>query len=356
MSAKTLAPTTSVNDRATCTETSSAPSRRSAALAPAVRGAARKASPASARSAHIAEQAVITRAMTERESASRGQGPGRRRAVHGDDAVGCRQQLHQRLAAPDTQQHTQGRATGRQQQPFGQQLSKQAAAAGANRTAQRELVAARQRAAEHHVRDCPAPDRQQQGDQRGQQPQRLLKPAPHTRKAGVGRHQFGLASQVPRAVLRRCGLRRRGLEQLRPCDLQRRVGFGQREPVLDAAHDVQPGRAHLLEDPGVIRAQTLRQRHRHGQLGRQARSDAEEPTRRDADDGHRRVLDQNGAADDAAVATESLLPRAVAQHRRPPRARRRRRAAAAGRLPARCPASRECRRSLPSRQPARGRH
>ena len=33
------------------------------------------------------------------------------------------------------------------------------------------------------------------------------------------------------------------------------------------------------------------------QLGRQARSDAEEPTRCDADDGHRRVLDQDGAAD-----------------------------------------------------------
>ena len=65
-----MAPTTSVSDKATCIETSSVPSRRSAAPALAVRGAARRASPASERKAHIAEQAVITSAMPSASAAA----------------------------------------------------------------------------------------------------------------------------------------------------------------------------------------------------------------------------------------------------------------------------------------------
>ncbi len=147
-----------------------------------------------------------------------------------------------------------------------------------------------------------------------QQPQRLLKAAAHAGKAGVGLHQLCLAAQIASAVLGRHRHRRGRLEHPRPRHLERRIGLRQRERIPDAAHDVQPGLSDLFENVRILRAQPGRERGRHGELGRQARRDAEKALGRDADNRDRRVLDENGAADDAGVAAEALLPGAVAQH------------------------------------------
>ncbi len=60
------------------------------------------------------------------------------------------------------EQHAKHGARRGQQQPFGQHLAEQASASRANRAAQRQLVAAGQRPAEHHVGDGAAANRQQQ--------------------------------------------------------------------------------------------------------------------------------------------------------------------------------------------------
>ena len=168
--------------------------------------------------------------------------------------------------------------------------------------------------AHHEMPDGCFGDDQQQADQPEQEPERLGETSANAREARDAVHQRGLPREVHRAAIARQVPWSYGLEHLRPHHAKRCVCLLQRHALGAPPHDVQPGFCRALENVLVVGHKPRHERRRHGQVGREARRDAEEPAGRDAHDGDRHPLEANRTADDAGISAEPLLPAVIANH------------------------------------------
>ena len=100
-------------------------------------------------------------------------------AVEADARDVARVQRQQRADADDTQDHADRAAGGRKGDTFGQELADDAAAAGADRGADRHLAPPDGRANEEKIRDIRARDQQDERDRADQHEQRRAHVAHH---------------------------------------------------------------------------------------------------------------------------------------------------------------------------------
>src|SRR5262249_1370120 len=182
-------------------------------------------------------------------------------------------------------------ADDREEQALGEHLADEAAAARAERDADRELALPDRRPREEEVRDVGAGDEQ---------------------------HEPNCADEKKE---RRPGVARQELAQ--PRDAAGPVGVALWVDDPEALDDAGHLGARLLE-PGAWRQSTVDleevtaaqrtdrrvegPRHRHEVLDGRAGAGELEPGRQDADHGVRRLVDGDGAAEDGRVAAEVLLP------------------------------------------------
>jgi hypothetical protein len=191
----------------------------------------------------------------------------------------------------------------RDQQRFDEQLRHDAAAACAEREAQRELARARGGAGEHQVGDVETDQDQHRDGQPAEDCQRLrerpgqrLTAARRVDQHHARRLRTGASDVEPRH------------ERL-PSRINLLTGRFARHARLHARDDAEPPFARILQ---ARRAHHLDlHRHRHADIARGAELQTLKLRRRDADDRERVIVHGQRAADDARIAAEAALPIAM---------------------------------------------
>ena len=228
----------------------------------------------------------------------------------GDRAGAGAQRRDDRVPPHDASSSPTAAPANVKHQGFGHQLAEHAPAAGADRQPDGDFLPPRDAAREQQVRDARAGDRQQEHDERHQEPQRLAELVSDSRESRAPRLERGLAAEEHRPPFRRHVGPRRRFHDRRPRGLQRRVGLLARHPVFQSPHQVQPRRSGRSEGrrgmPPV---------NGNEELGLETGRDAEEPRRGHADHRVGQLRDPDRPADDRVVGAEVARPGRVAEDR-----------------------------------------
>ena len=202
---------------------------------------------------------------------------------------------------------TEQPAKAGQHETLGQKLPNHASPCGAEAHADGDFVRARGGSRQEQVRNVRAGEQQNQTREDHQEQEGRRVTAPQAVEAssavdeGQRRRLVPASSGVPH-MLRELLKRRR----------QRRLRALQTHGWLEAAHDLEPALARIVEAleeriAGRASFHDERRVQRHVHIGRQSGIGAEEPARRDADDGERRVVEQDGLAHRGIGTAEPLV-------------------------------------------------
>jgi hypothetical protein len=210
-----------------------------------------------------------------------------------------RPERHEQAHAAPRQRQTDDGPGNREQQALGQEIARDAEAAGAKGPADGDLAAARFRSHQEEVGDVRARDEQHEADRREQDPERAF----HPTDDGVfqrprGRTQLQVLQEPGHRRVVRIGARQVG-------DEPRQLGpdGGGRHPVTRARHtgvheDVPDRLAlHLLGNPDI-----------------DARIGEGVGRRHDPDDLGRHATQRHRARDDGGIAAVAAHPQAVRHH------------------------------------------
>ena len=257
------------------------------------------------------------RADTEQNSCHHGgdkcEGQHRRGRPRGDGDIVDPLQCHRNHGAGENirRPHRSDAAEQRQQNARYHGLLQQLPAAGAQRHADRDLLALRHRLYQQQIGHVGADDQHHEARCRHQQLERLLVIHPDDVDARLG---GGNLRPLPLDLrpLVRMHLRAAAAQPLAEFGIQLRIDLGMVGARRNTADDVQP----VAVRPGVERALVHEVRflpQRNPQL-RHVGVDglAHESGRRDADDGGRRAVHHQRLADDMRVARKAALPHAIA--------------------------------------------
>ena len=199
----------------------------------------------------------------------------------------------------------------RQHDGFGEQLTHDAQASGAERQARRDLPLARVGSRQHQRRDVEAGEQQHGGEHEEQQAEpAFVARTQIARAAGGG----GLQAEVVFARQAILGRIRGGREaRLREDRLELRLGGLAGDTRLQPPHHVDPGRKRGVPQRWSF-AEVRHGPHRHGDVVRPSHFGAEEARRLDAHDCERHRVELHGGAEDVGSPAESAHPEPVIQH------------------------------------------
>ena len=214
---------------------------------------------------------------------------------------------HQEPCRPEGDADRPGGPGHRQDEIFGEQLSNQPAATGAERLPERDLDVASGRSRQYEVRDVDADDQQDErteGHERGREYRDGLRSLRMQHRAPVHRH---------------CRLRAFGLARLGAQLASNRVEIDLRACASDArSESAGQMKTHRLETRALVKRRSQQRvgRQRYPEVSHERRQDTSEAIRSDTDDRERLPVEPDRSADGIGRCGEPALPEGVRENNR----------------------------------------